>query len=447
MSGPALIKVADYYNSDLYGQSDAPYTMTENNDIVVTFPNGAEVLEAGTSHTITWADNAINYCQIELSIDGGSTWSYIDSYESSDGAYTWVVPDSPSTNCLVRITDTDYYCKKDESNAVFTIAPPTPVIFGVTPANTENQVWYGDQNINIGWNSAFLTSTFVAIDISYDGGSTYSEIIAATENDSYYSWPAPALYSEDCRIRVREVGTAVEGVSAYPFAIRAPFIDVIYPDGGETEIECEYYVITWQHGGVHPNNRFSLYYSTDNGSTWTTIATNVYQNNGSNSQYGWSNPPVSGSVLIRVSDYYNASLFGVSDAPFTMTPNTDMAVIFPNGTEVLEAGTIHTITWADNAINYCQIELSIDGGTTWSYIDSYESSDGSYTWSVPNTPSTECLVRITDTDYYCKNDESDSFFTISPPTPVIYNVVPSSSEKPNSLRRPEHFNHLGKRIF
>ena len=259
----------------------------------------------------------------------------------------------------------------------------------------------------------------MGIEVSYDGGSTYSEIVSVTEDDGYYNWVAPATYSENCLIRITEQGTSVEGLSAFQFALREPFIDVIYPDGGETETECDYFVISWAHGGVHPNSRFSLYYSTDGGSNWTTIATNVYQSNTSNSQYGWSNPAVSGSVLIKVADYYNSDLYGQSDAPYTMSPNNDIVVTSPNGGETLIVGTSHSLTWADNAINYCQIELSTDGGSTWSYIDSYESSDGQYNWTVPNIPSANCLVRITDTDYYCKHDESDSVFAIEQPSPAV----------------------------
>ena len=98
----------------------------------------------------------------------------------------------------------------------------------------------------------------------------------------------------------------------------------------------------------------------------------------------------------------------------------------PNGGEVIEGGTSQSITWVDYQVNYVSLELSLDGGNTWSYIDSYENSDGQYTWSVPNTPSTQCLVRITDTDYPCKTDKSDNVFTISPATPVINVSSPSS---------------------
>ena len=280
-----------------------------------------------------------------------------------------------------------------------------------------------------------MISNQVQIEYSTDNGSSWTFISTITENDGYYVWTVPDDISSQCIIRVTDLtNTSTYGDSSGNFSIAYPYIDILYPNGGETEVECEYFVINWAYGGVHPNNRFSLYYSTDGGTNWTTIATNVYQSNSANSQYGWSNPPVSGSVLIKVADYYNAALSGQSDAPYTMTPNTDIIVTYPNGGESVEAGTTHTITWADNAINYCQIELSIDNGSTWTYIDSYESSDGSYTWLVPNTPSTNCLVRITDTDYYCKHDQSDSVFEIAPPTPVITNVIPGQNASQVILR-------------
>lgn len=287
-----------------------------------------------------------------------------------------------------------------------------------SPSN--GQTLYVGNSAGISWSSQFVISNQVQIEYSTDNGSSWTFISTITENDGYYAWTVPDDISSQCIIRVTDLtNSSTYGDSSGNFSIAYPYIDILYPNGGETEVECDYFVINWAYGGVHVNNRFSLYYSTDGGGTWTTIATNVYQSNSANSQYGWSNPPVSGSVLIKVADYYNASLYGESDAPFTMTPNTDIIVTYPNGGESLEAGTTHTITWADNAINYCEIKLSIDGGSTWTYIDSYESSDGQYNWTVPNTPSANCLVRITDTDYYCKKDVSDNVFAIEQPSPAV----------------------------
>ena len=45
---------------------------------------------------------------------------------------------------------------------------------------------------------------------------------------------------------------------------------------------------------------------------------------------------------------------------------------------------------------YVSIDLSIDGGATWDDIDYYESSDGNYSWTVPNIYSEECKIKISN---------------------------------------------------
>ena len=187
--------------------------------------------------------------------------------------------------------------------------------------------------------------------------------------------------------------TSTFGVNSGTFEIAEPFIQVNYPNGGDIEDECEAFTINWSHGGTHPNERFTLSYSDDNGATWNTIVTNYSQTNNNNSNYTWSHPPTNGPTLIRVADYYNSSLYGES-ATFTMTPNTDIVVLEPNGGEVWEAGTVQEIQWADNAITYCHLQYSTDNGSTWTFIDTWENSDGSFFWTIPDVPSTQCLVRI-----------------------------------------------------
>jgi hypothetical protein len=43
---------------------------------------------------------------------------------------------------------------------------------------------------------------------------------------------------------------------------------------------------------------------------------------------------------------------------------------------------------------------------------------GSYNWTIPTTPSTQCLVRISDVDNAAVNDVSDGTFTIENPVSV-----------------------------
>ncbi|MBN2275846.1 MAG: T9SS type A sorting domain-containing protein, partial [Bacteroidales bacterium] len=62
----------------------------------------------------------------------GATWADIITSTEDDSTFSWTVPDAPSANCLISITDTDGD-PSDTSNAVFTISsgssePDPPVI-------------------------------------------------------------------------------------------------------------------------------------------------------------------------------------------------------------------------------------------------------------------------------------------------------------------------------
>ena len=109
-----------------------------------------------------------------------------------------------------------------------------------------------------------------------------------------------------------------------------------------------------------------------------------------------------------------------------------VSVIFPNGGEGFEPGDTCDITWLaeDNVgVDSINILFSIDAGSNWETIATGEVNDSTYSWTVPDTQSDSCLIKILAYDS-CLNigeDESDSFFSIS-----ILGIGESSSS-PGSL--------------
>jgi len=103
----------------------------------VTFviqPNGGEILYVGTSYPIKWEKIFVNLVKLEYSTDGGTNWNLIadgvdannfsGSYEDSPAAfnqYEWVVPNSVSSNCFLRVSDSSDPLIFDISEAPFTI--------------------------------------------------------------------------------------------------------------------------------------------------------------------------------------------------------------------------------------------------------------------------------------------------------------------------------------
>lgn len=91
--------------------------------VQVVSPNGGESLASGRTVSIRWkARGAVPGLSVELSTDGGSTWTQIVYCAGSgDGSHDWVVPTVDSDSCLIRITVEAYSSVLDTSDAPFSI--------------------------------------------------------------------------------------------------------------------------------------------------------------------------------------------------------------------------------------------------------------------------------------------------------------------------------------
>ncbi len=106
----------------------------------------------------------------------------------------------------------------------------------------------------------------------------------------------------------------------------------------------------------------------------------------------------------------------------TVLPNLDTqvptaALARPNGTEIFLVGANESVEWtaADNiGVTSVDLDVSSDNGLNWDPIATGIANSGSYLWSVPNTPSTDALVRVTARDTQNQViDVSDAVFTIA----------------------------------
>ena len=89
--------------------------------VKVTSPNGGETWEVGSQHAITWiSEGSVGNVKIQYSTNNGGAWTDIVSSTTNNGSYNWTVPDAQSSNCLVKVAETDD-TPSDVSDAVFTI--------------------------------------------------------------------------------------------------------------------------------------------------------------------------------------------------------------------------------------------------------------------------------------------------------------------------------------
>ncbi|MGB0403497.1 MAG: T9SS type A sorting domain-containing protein [Salibacteraceae bacterium] len=423
-SSNCIVRIKDSNTPTLYDESNNSFTITA--PLILTSPNGGEQWEAGKTKSITWAATGTsNRYKIEYSTNSGSTWNTITSNTyNTTGIYNWNVANSPSANGLVRVTDYYTSCMTDKSDNLFTIDPPTPTLSLSYPNGY--QTLYSGKAYTISWSSTNLSSNLIALDYSIDSGNTWTPIVTGISNSGSHSWTVPNTPSAACMIKVKAVGKTYVDSSNNYFTIKNPYINVLTPNGGENWEGCNSYSIRWAHGGV-TNNRFNIRYSTNGGSTWTNIATNVYQSSSTNSSYSWSVPnTLQGSAIIQVQDYNNSLVLDESDTLFNLSKNSSIIVTSPNGGEQWEAGKSKTIYWVDNGLSRFRVYYSANGGSSWSYITS-NTYNNYYTWSPPNTPGSNYKIRVQDYYTSCKSDESDTTFTVTPPTPVINVTAPNGN--------------------
>ncbi|MFQ5638142.1 MAG: CotH kinase family protein, partial [bacterium] len=112
-----------------------------NASIQVVSPNGGEEWLIGESRKIMWSFQHVDsHVRIELSADNGVTWTTVSASTENDGVFNWQVPDVPSTQCLIRVSQAGSGDPVDSSDAVFSIrkaeeTPSAPSIVAIAPSS------------------------------------------------------------------------------------------------------------------------------------------------------------------------------------------------------------------------------------------------------------------------------------------------------------------------
>jgi Leucine-rich repeat (LRR) protein len=378
----------------------------ENPTLTVTAPDGGQSWEGTTTQSITWGSTGnIPDVKIEYSTDNGNTWNTIIASTPNSGSYNWLVPNTPSGNCLVKITDTAGPAS-DTSNAVFTIAAQRTI---TVTAPDGGQNWEGGTVQNITWTSTGSIPN-VKIEYSTDTGGSWNTITASVSNSGSYGWTVPGTPSANCLVKISDTAGPASDTSNAVFTIlQQRAITVTAPDGSESWEGGFTRAITWNSTGSIAN--VMIEYSTDTGGSWNTVIAST-ANSGS---YNWTVPNTpSSNCSVRITDTAGPAS-DTSNGVFTITEQRTLTITVPNDGESWEVDSNQTITWLStgNIVNV-RLEYSTDGGGSWDTITSSTANSGSYSWNVPNDPSDNCLVKISDTAGPAW-DESDVVFSITVP--------------------------------
>jgi hypothetical protein len=403
--------------------SNAFFTIQPNNVITVTAPNGGEVIPALSNYVITWTNTAgaSGLYNVQYSSNNGSTWNTL-AIGISGNTYNWTaIPNVPTTTYLVRVQDNANTCKSDVSNANFTVSAAQPIL---TYPNGGEQLWSGTIN-TITWNAATFYSP-VRLEYSLDNGTTWQVITTSTTNNGTFNWTTINANSAFCLIKASNAADINSNdISNEVFTI-LPAVKVLTPNGLEQLGVCTQTTISFNHSPAYSN--FNIDYSINGGVSWIGLITNqVY--GGTTGSYNWTLNNINTiQALVRVYPTSNLPLGDLSDSNFTIKPA--VTLIQPKFGGSLSIGTTYPVKWiSDGITNLYDIAYSTTGNTgPWvNIVLGYNSGTSTYNWSVPNTSSSNCFLRIRDNTSSCKEDISILPFTI------IASSAPLIVTNPNGL--------------
>jgi len=268
------------------------------------------------------------------------------------------------------------------------------------------------------------------------------ESIQATDLNS----PVEYYFNNEYSSGIGGSNSGWQGVTTYTDTGLAPNCEYGYRVkardalGNETDYSTSSYIYTYANGPAAPiiNNPTETSLDVDvqpNSNPSYTVYTiynytNGYYVSSSGGNNGevpvWKTDSMWGSVTVNGLLQNQEYTFGVKakngndietgwvyNSGSTTSPTTEtLQIVSPNGGEIWAEGSIQEVRWSySGPVGNVNIEHSIDNGVTWIAVSNNELNDGSYMWTVPNTPAPLCFIRIEDVDNH-PSDMSDQAFAI-----------------------------------
>src|SRR3989442_2373463 len=186
-------------------------------------------------------------------------------------------------------------------------------------------------------------------------------------------------------MNAKATANAATFINKGALALRAPV-------GGEAWAVGSTRNITWTRQGSIANVKIE--YSKDNFVTPILITASTPA---ANLSYAWTIPDdISSTVKVRITNLDDATVTSTSPANFNIKGS--LTITAPTGGEAWSIGSTQTITWtATGTIGSVRLDYSTDGGATYPNVItlSTPATPGSYSWTVPDTPTAQARVQVT----------------------------------------------------
>ena len=411
------VKITDLGDATVNDASNANFII--KGSVTVTAPNGSETWIVGANQNITWARSG-SFVNVKLEYsknafaDELQTTVITASTLASPLSYAWTVPDAIGINLKVRISDAADSTVQDVSNAAFTIKGALSL---TAPNGAET--WIVGQSQNITWSRTGSIAN-VKLEYSTDGGTTYPNVIIASTPAAggSYTWTIPDAIGIQLRVRLTDASDAtVNDTSNANFIIKGS-LALTSPNGAEAWVVGTAQNITWTKTGTMATVK--LEYSTNGfadelATVVIAASTNADPLPADNAgTYAWTIPDaIFSTVKVRVVNNADTTVKDISDGNFKIIGA--FTLTSPNGTEKLTVGSSSNVTWTrTGTIANAKLEYSTNGGTTYPNIIIASTPAGglSYSWTIPDSISATCKVKLSDASDATVFDESNANFNI-----------------------------------
>jgi hypothetical protein len=298
--------------------TDAPFSIVAP-AVTITAPTTAVNWQSGSTHSITFSHNlgAGQPVDIDLSRDGGSTWTLLKTVTTSatSGSFSWTITGPPTSQARIRVRSTT---GASAISVIFTITPRVRV----TAPNTA-VTWGAGSTRKITWSHNLPATETVDIAFSPDNGATWMPVAAgvpatdpAATTTGSYTGPMPATVTAQGLIRVSWSKDATESdTSDVVFSLAPPSVRVGVANANVTWTIGSTRTISWSHNlGQLESVRIDL--SRNGGATWTPLSTADVPNSGNtNGTFDWVvTGPATTAGKIRLTWIRNASVQDQNDA-------------------------------------------------------------------------------------------------------------------------------------
>jgi beta-glucosidase len=183
-------------------------------------PNTPSRWGVGTTQRLAWAygGNAATF-QIEITRDGGATWSpvaFVNNRPGNSQNFSWTVQEPTASAARLRVSAFGESGATDVNDADIRISAATIAI--LAPAGTVT----AGSKVTIFYTHNLGSAAPVAIDVSDDGGDTWqplAQTVTKGSTSSSFVWTVGLAATSEARVRVRALdGSGAVGTSS-PFAV------------------------------------------------------------------------------------------------------------------------------------------------------------------------------------------------------------------------------------